>query len=237
MNFYQLNELATQFRLDIGINHIDPIDLFPLITNKIKNLTIVFLDMDNDISGACYKFDLQKIMFINSNHAKGRQTFTAAHELYHLFYDNTPFTICNVKNNDKIEKEANQFASFLLIPTNALYNYKKDNKITEWDLDKIIACEQYFQISHEALLYRLKNSNEISYDQYTEYKPHIKYNSMQRGYDLSLYEPYISKNYTIGNYTRLVEEVYKKDLISNARKEEYLLDAFLNDLVYNMEDL
>lgn len=237
MNSYQLNELAIQFRLDIGINHLDPIDFFPLITNKITDLSIVFLDMAEDISGACYKFDSQKIMFINSNHPKGRQNFTAAHEIYHLFYDPTPFTICNINNNDKIEKEANQFASFLLLPTNALYTYKKDKKIKKWDLDSIIDCEQYFQMSHEALLYRLKNIGDITSNQYNDFKHNIKHNAMMRGYDLSLYKPYINKNYTIGNYARLVEEAFKKERISNARKEEYLLDAFLSDLVYNLEDL
>ena len=73
MNFFKLNELAIEFRSDIGINHSDPIDFFPLITNKLKNLTIVFLEMDDEISGACYKFDTQKIMFINSNHPKMHQ--------------------------------------------------------------------------------------------------------------------------------------------------------------------
>lgn len=237
MNFYQLNELAIQFRLDLGINHIDAIDFFPSVTNKIKNLSIVFLNMADDISGACYKFDSQKVMFINSNHPKGRQIFTAAHEIYHLFYDDTPFTICNINNNDKIEKYANQFASFLILPTNALYNYKKEKNIEKWDLNSIIDCEQYFQISHEALLYRLRSSKDISSKQYNEFKPNITYHAIHRGYDLSLYKPYISKNYTIGNYARLVEEVFEKDLISNARKDEYLLDAFLSDLVYNLEDL
>lgn len=237
MNFYQINELAIQFRLDLGINHFDPIDFFPLITHKIKNLTIVFLDMANDVSGACYKFDSQKIMFINSNHSKGRQTFTAAHEIYHLFYDDNPFTICNINSNEKIEKDADYFASSLLIPTNALYNYKKENDIRNWDLNSIIDCEQYFQISHEALLFRLKSSGDITFEEYNEFKPKIKYNASRIGYDLSLYEPFISKNYTIGNYVRLVEELFEKDLISNARKDEYLLDAFLSDLVYNLEDL
>jgi hypothetical protein len=41
----------------------------------------------------------------------------------------------------------------------------------------------------------------------------------------------------MGNYTRLVEEAYKKDLISNGKREEYLLQAFLSDLVYNLEEL
>lgn len=237
MNFYQLNELATQFRLDLGINHLDPIDFFPLVTTKIKNLTIVFLKMDDDISGACCKFNSQKIIFINSNHSKGRQIFTAAHELYHLYYDDTQFTICNVNSQDEVEKNADEFASFLIMPTNALYNYKKENEIKNWDLNSIIQCEQYFQISHEAMLYRLKSSQDISSNQYREFKPNIKYNAIKIGYDLSLYEPFIADNYTIGNYIRLVEELFEKDKISPARREEYLLDAFLNDLVYNMEEL
>ena len=44
-------------------------------------------------------------------------------------------------------------------------------------------------------------------------------------------------DYTIGNYVRLVEEVYEKDLISNGKREEYLIQAYLSDLVYNLEDL
>lgn len=237
MNFYQLNELAIEFRADIGINHLDPLDFFPTVTNKIKNLTIVFLDMDEEISGACYKFDFQKIIFINSNHSKGRQTFTAAHEIYHLFYEDAQFTICNIDSDDDVEKYANQFASFLLIPTNALYRYKKENDIEKWDLNSIIACEQYFQISHEALLHRLRDIGDITFKEYNSFKPNIKYHATHQGYDLNLYVPYISQNYTIGNYVRLVEEASSKDLISNAKKESYFLDAFLSDLVYDLEEL
>ena len=237
MNLYELNQLAIQFRLDIGINLNDPIDFFSVITNKIKNLTIVFLDMPDDISGACNIINSQKIMFINSKHSKGRQTFTAAHEIFHLFYEKPIFTICNVNNDNEIEKHANQFASFLLLPTGALYNYKKENNIIKWDLNSIIDCEQYFQISHEALLYRLRFQNEITKDEFNSFKPKIKYHAIRRGYDLSLYEPYIDKNYTIGNYARLVEKAFEKDLISNGKREEYLLQSYLQDLVYNLEEL
>ena len=123
------------------------------------------------------------------------------------------------------------------MPTNALYSYKKENNVEKWDLNSIIDCEQYFQISHEALLYRLKNGGDITFDEFNLFKPNIKNNSMHRGYDSSLYEPYIDKNYTIGNYVRLVEEAYEKDLISNGKREEYLIQSYLSDLVYNLEDL
>ena len=237
MNLYELNKLAIEFRSDIGLNQESPLDFFPVITNKLKNLTIVFLEMDEKISGACFKVDSQQIMFINSKHPKGRQVFTAAHELYHLFYEDATFTICNLNSNDEIEKNANQFASFLLMPINALYSYKKENNIEKWNLNSIIDCEQYFQISHEALLYRLKNSSDITFEEFNKFKPNIKNNAQYCGYDSSLYEPYIDKNYTIGNYVRLVEEVYRKDLISNGKREEYLIQSYLSDLVYNLEDL
>lgn len=237
MNLYKLNQLAIEFRLDIGLNYDAPLDFFPTITNKLKNLTIVFLKMDEKISGACSKVDSQQIMFINSKHSKGRQVFTAAHEIYHLFYEDATFTVCNVNSDDEVERNANQFASFLLMPTNALYSYKKENNVEKWDLNSIIDCEQYFQISHEALLYRLKSSGDITLEQFNQFKPNIKYNAQHRGYDSSLYEPYIDKNYTIGNYVRLVEEVYEKELISNGKREEYLIQSYLSDLVYNLEDL
>lgn len=237
MNLYELNKLAIEFRSDIGLNQESPLDFFPVITNKLKNLTIVFLEMDEKISGACFKVDSQQIMFINSKHPKGRQVFTAAHELYHLFYEDAAFTICNLNSNDEIEKNANQFASFLLMPINALYSYKKENNIEKWNLNSIIDCEQYFQISHEALLYRLKNGSDITFEEFNKFKPNIKNKAQHCGYDSSLYEPYIDKNYTIGNYVRLVEEVYQKDLISNGKREEYLIESYLIDLVYNLEDL
>lgn len=104
-------------------------------------------------------------------------------------------------------------------------------------MNSIIDCEQYFQISHEALLYRLKSIGDITYNEFNLFKPKIKNNAQKRGYDSSLYEPYISKNYTIGNYVRLVEEVYEKNLISNGKREEYLIQSYLGDLVYNLEDL
>ena len=237
MNLYQLNQLAVEFRSDMGLDYDAPLDFFPVITNKLKNLTIVFLEMDEEISGACFKADSQQIIFINAKHPKGRQVFTAAHEIYHLYYEEDIFTICNRNNKDEVEKNANRFASFLLMPITALNAYKKDNNIKKWDLNSIIDCEQYFQISHEALLFRLKSSADITFEEFNLFKPRVKFEAKRIGYDSSLYEPYIDKNYTIGNYVRLVDEVYKKDLISNGKREEYLIQSYLSDLVYNLEEL
>ncbi|AMK15266.1 ImmA/IrrE family metallo-endopeptidase [Methanobrevibacter olleyae] len=237
-DYLEMNELACGFRRGWKIDMNESIDIFSLAINKIKNLTIVFKKMDNGISGACLKLDKENIMFVNSIHRKGRQAFTIAHELYHLKYDDNDFNICGVDSDDEIEKRADLFASCLLMPHGAIETYKLNNNIKKWNLDLIIDAEQYFQISHQSLLWRLRHFlNEISYDEYISYKEDISYNASIRGYDLSLYTPYLNKEYfTIGNYIKLVELAYEKDLISRGKKEELFLDAFREDIVYKFSE-
>ena len=234
MNF-EINELACQCRRDWNIDEIVPMDILNVALNKISNLTISFLDMGKNISGACSKSSSQQVIFINSKHSKARQSFTLAHELYHLKFDDIGINICSLKSNDETEKNADLFASCLLMPHGALKTYQRDNKIDYWDLDSIIACEQYFQISHTALLYRLKDLGEITNKEYSLFKRNVKQNAMMRGYPINLYEPISDKeSFTYGNYLRLVEDVFKKDLISYGLKEEFLLEANREDIVYNL---
>ena len=225
--YLEMNELACACRRQWKIDVNESIDIFSLAINKIKNLTIVFKVMDNDISGACLKLENENIIFVNSRHSKGRQAFTIAHELYHLKYDDDNFNICGIESDDEIEKKADLFASCLLMP-----------HIQKWDLDSIIDAEQYFQISHQALLLRLRFFlNEITYEQYMAFKEDIIRNASIRGYDSSLYTPYLNMEYlTIGNYIKLTEKAFEEDLISQGKKEELLLDAFREDIVYNLND-
>ncbi len=236
-DYFEMNELACGCRRQWKIDVNDSIDIFTLAINKMKNLTIVFKKMDDDLSGACLKLDKENIIFVNSKHRKGRQAFTIAHELYHLKYDENNFNICALDSDDEIEKKADLFASCLIMPHGALESYKLNNDIEKWNLDSIIDAEQYFQISHQALLWRLRHFlNDISFEEYMSYKENVMYNASIRGYDLSLYTPYLNKEYlTIGNYIKLTQKAYENDLISSGKKEELLLDAFREDIVYNLD--
>ncbi|MGN0092900.1 MAG: ImmA/IrrE family metallo-endopeptidase [Methanobrevibacter sp.] len=83
-------KLAIRLRDRWDINTHSPIDIFPLVLDKIKDLTLLWYGMDQSISGCCCKNDKNQIIMINSNHTRGRQNFTLAHELYHLFFDKSP---------------------------------------------------------------------------------------------------------------------------------------------------
>lgn len=234
MNF-EINELACQCRRDWNVNDVDSIDIFSLSLIKIKNLTISFLDMGRAVSGACYKSQSHNVVFINSKHSRGRQAFTLAHEIYHLKFDGLGFNVCGVKSDEITEKKANLFASFLLMPYGALIKYKNDNDVGLWSLDSVIACEQYFQISHEALLFRLKEIGDITNKEFSNFKKDVKHNASVLGYPVSLYEPYVDRdNFTMGNYLKLVDAASKKDLISKGLKEEFLLGAYREDIVFNL---
>lgn len=234
--YLEICEKANDCRRKWNINENDPIDIFSVVQNKVKNVTIIFLDMDEIISGSSLQTKDQIIIFINSNHPLGRQRFTLAHELYHIEYEDK-FVNCDIRSEDENEEMANQFASCLLMSNGALLNYERENEIETWNLDNIIATEQYFQISHKAMLRRLKMLNKITENEYEKYLPGIIINARERGYSDKLYNPYTKKdNFVMGNYIKLINKAYNNNRITAAKRNELMLDSFNEDLIINNED-
>ena len=65
--YFEVCEKANDCRRRWNINENDPIDIFSVVLNKVKNVTIIFLDMEGYVSGSSYKTKDQNIIFINSN--------------------------------------------------------------------------------------------------------------------------------------------------------------------------
>lgn len=233
-DYLDLAEKAAICRKLWKIDEYTPIDIFSVVLEKIENVTICFFDTEDSLSGSSIKTKNQNIIFINSGHPLGRQRFTLAHEVYHLKYDDE-FINCDLDNkNDEREKKADIFASSLLMSNGALYNFEIENNITEWTLDDVIQAEQYFQISHQAMLKRLNILGKISEETVEDYSPDIMYNAELRGYDLKLYQPYSKqKNMMLGNYIKLINKTFENDLITESKMNELLLDGFYDNLVYN----
>lgn len=238
----KLNSFAVELRRDWDMNPYSPIDLFSIVLSKIPELTIMFYPMSEFTSGMAVKetngLGLNNIIIgINSNMSKGRQRFTLAHELYHLLYEEGgELIICERFNLTDSEKEADTFASYLLMPYGALERYVKTNNISEWDLDKVIALEQYFQLSHHAMLYRLHNQGFITEEQKEEFsKVYIGQEAKIRGYSDDLYTSTNKhrKYYALGNYIRLIKDANLSEKISKGKSDELLLDGFRGDLAYN----
>lgn len=238
----ELNSLALKTRRMLGEDGYSPIDIFALVNGwKDRKITIVRYPLSERISGMCTRIGEEIVICINSKSSYGRQRFTLAHELYHILYeDNLNRIICGMSfsvNKPASEKEADQFASYLLMPYDSLLQYGE--KINTWGLDNVIEAEQFFQISHMAMLLRLQTDGFVSEAESMRYQRiTVSREAAKLGFGKELYRPLPEEHqyFTTGEYIRKVETLADRELISNGKKEELLLDAFRADIVYNLEE-
>ena len=132
------------------------------------------MSMDDNVSGMILSdekniknFDHNKIIVINANHSDTRKRFTIAHELGHYILQNKPnscYAHRDLGSYDSDEKNANSFASALLMPEKDVLNQVKALKqqsphINDFSLTSIIA--NTFDVSFSAAQVRLKKLNCI----------------------------------------------------------------------------
>lgn len=89
------------------------------------------------------------------------------------------------------------------------------------------------------MLFRLFFEEYIDKKQLEEYqKIGVTREALKLGYSGELYmpSPENKRYFTTGAYIRKVEFLAAKDLISNGKKEEMLLDAFRPDIVYSLDE-
>lgn len=232
------NDLRTRFGEDLK----SPVDIMSL-AHSIDNLTIVLYPMGEHLSGMCIKSNDNPVIAINSGMSMGRQHFSMAHELFHLYYDRGTTSICSkqIGHGKEVEKQADQFASYFLIPPNALKDkieQLKKNQDRTLSIEEIVKLEQYFMVSRQAILFRLIEENELSIHDVEEMKQNVIQSATCFGYDDTLYKPLPeSKQYmTYGYLIRQANEAYKSSLISTGKYNEILISAFRADIVYGTEE-
>ena len=239
----KLNLEAISLRKDFGIDVDSPIDMFSLIHSN-DDLTIVFHPMSDRVSGMCIRDENNKIIGVNSNLTYGRQRFTIAHELYHLFFhEDFKSIVCSKdleSNKDPQEKEADMFASYFLAPYESLIYFIK-NKLKkekhQLEIEDIVKIEQHYGLSRQVTLWRLINDGYITREKADTMKTGIIASAIKLGYNDKLYKkptPEENQYATFGKYIKLVEEVGTKELVSIGKYEGLLLDGFRADIVYGL---
>lgn len=238
---YLAKDAAIDFRRKYDLGQADPIRIDSLL-NKLDMIT-VFSSMSNNFSGMAARFEENGFLLINCNFPKGRQIFTICHELYHLFVqkDFEFEVISDTKNGGKksdIEKLADAFAVELLMPEQGIQELllKRNFIKKEVSLEHVIKLEQYFQVSRQSMVYRLKNLGFISKDEHLELKyfSNVKESALRRGYDVSLYES-TSARVVASDYYDKAELLYTNDKIGLTDFAQLLKDIGV-DLSDIMDD-
>lgn len=215
--------LADKFRIDAGLNLSESIDIKSLL--RKLGITTMFRPLSENSDGiSCKSRSGKRFILVNSNATRGRQHFTIAHEIYHLYYDNNPTPhMCGGKAEGE-EKNANLFAGALLLPRSGVISMLSVEEIKgkKVELATILRIEQYFGVSRINLLIRLKDLGLINESQLKQYRliP-VKESAKEYGYDLSLYEPG-NNNLLIGDFGEKARLLYEAGKISEGHYQEFL---------------
>lgn len=221
--------LAVRFR---NMLHLPQDVPFP-VKNALEQLGIltVFRPLSDSSYGMSIKMkDGSRFMLVSSNSTIGRQHFTIGHELYHLYYDENPQPhMCGTDGKAPTEQSADMFASNLLLPRVGLLAMLPEDFPTskKLDLATVVKMEQKFQVSRQALLYRLKRLGIIGEDvlQSLLLAP-TRDAAQRRGYDVALYENG-NEGFIIGDYSSLATDLFEKGRISEGHYNE-LVNVLMN---------
>lgn len=142
---------------------------FQRILDSDKNISISYSEgIPDRVSGVIfYDSDLHFVIMINKNKPINRQYFTIAHELGHYYLhadylkekeiiidegeigtDPALYRVDNLRSPSKLEKEANNFAASLLMPSKLVTEAWKSLKDVE-------ECAKIFEVSFLAMSIRL----------------------------------------------------------------------------------
>lgn len=119
---------------------------------------------ENGVSGLCLYDETYPIILLNNKTSFTRQLFTIFHEVFHLFLKET-----DVYYESVIERKCDMFASEFLIPSDdfngAITQYK-----TFEDEEVIKELASLYNVSREAIMYRLLALGRISNEFYSKLK-------------------------------------------------------------------
>ncbi len=224
LNSVVAEDLARKFRIDNGLSVAEAINLKALL--RKCNVLTLFRPMSDYACGiSVISQDNNRFMLVNSNNPIGRQNFTIAHELYHLYYDKHPLPhMCLTDGKTNEEHNANMFASALLMPKDGIYSMLSAEALASRDitLGQVFNLEQYFEVSHQSMLYRLRALRLLNDAQVNEFL-HIPVmdKAAEYGCDLSLYKPG-NESLIIGDYGEKAHLLFEKEIISEGHFNELI---------------
>lgn len=213
---------AFQLRVRFGLNSSEAIHTKTIL--RKENIIAMYKPLSDKAYGLSLKCGNNRFMLINSNSTRGRQHFTIAHELYHLYVEQNPKPhICDGAKT-KEEQCADFFASAFLMPEGGILANIPVEEVLNRNISfaTIIKLEQYFSVSRSALLIRLKQLNIITTEYYEQLvQVSTKSSAKEYGYDMALYEKG-NEGLVIGDFGVIARKLFDDGKISEGNYREFL---------------
>jgi len=148
MNYFTMTNselIAFDIRKKFKITSDSRIDLNKLAEDS--NIKVVEHPLNEKVLGACKTKGIQRIVLLNNNiDYEKRKRFTFAHEIGHLILGHGD-QYCDKKNfyTRQIEKDANAFASELLLPSKYIREFVHKKEVS---CNSIISISDQFDVSY-----------------------------------------------------------------------------------------
>lgn len=235
LNDFEIEEIRDQARERLGMcrktNDIIGIQIFSILGRYTR---VIYYPLGRSapwgftrISGSKDDAALEKpFVAINTSIPVDCQVFAAAHELYHIWYeqqpDFLPADLLDEQNKETREKKANRFAAEFLIDEIMLRQEIELYKIKKITVKSVLQLADLFTVPYQAMTRRL---NEIGFIGEDEQKRLLLEtdDSIQRykkRYGIASIEP--DSRIAMDNLVELAVNAYEADLITY-EKLEYLL--------------
>lgn len=217
--------LALKMRLRLQMSLTEPVNAKTIL--RVLGILTLYRPLSDTLYGLSLKSADNRFSFIlvNSNSTRGRQHFTIAHELYHLYYDPSPHShFCKEESQDETERAANLFARAFLMPKAGIMKSISDDELTSGkiSLTTVLSLGALYGVSHTAMMVRLKELKLISSSVFDSYKAvRVMKEAEMRGLDTSLYKSG-NEGVVIGDFGAKARELFEKDIISEGHYIELL---------------
>jgi Zn-dependent peptidase ImmA (M78 family) len=216
---------AAQFRNQFGYGPDDPIHLRSFLLHQ--NVLTMFKPLSGGFGGMAMIVDQKRFMMVNQNHTLGKQHFTIAHELYHLFVqENFKSQKCKtglfLKQKDLEEKKADFFAANLLLPeigvTSMIPTEERNGKISEQTIFKI---QQVYSVSVKATIFRLVELGFADDSYFEKFENGSTQKMRNLGFDTQLMRSG-NQDLILGDYAVKAKTLFQEGKISESVYFSYL---------------
>ncbi len=242
-DYKMVAEFAKQYYsfLNLGSR---PACLLAKVLEEKCNIKILFLDLGKTGSAASTVGEFGAAILVNSSDPSWRRNFDIAHEFFHIItwdlFKHEQVHYVQGAEKPFIEKFADFFAACLLLPSEeVLSEFDLKLKSNSVDFLDLVGMAKEFQVSTEALLWRLVSLRRLKKEIVKELleKEGIK-KSLEERFKEETHIPHLSDR-----YVNLAFKAYKNQLISRGKLAEYLdinraeVSAKLQKYGYNEEEI
>jgi len=227
-SFEYVSKIASDYLNLLRLGSRPACSLAKILAEKV-GIKIFHLELGPEISGGSTVGDFGMAILINANDAPWRRNYDLAHEFFHLitwdYFSPEEIYKKDKQGKNRIEQLADVFASAFLLPEDELRNeFKKRIEKNYVSYLNLIEIAREFDVSIEALLWRLVNLNLIKKD---TVKKEIERGSI-RDFDRKFRRTYWDgeKPYLSSRYISLAIKAFQEGKISKARFAEYVGKKF-----------